>query len=349
MATPEIKVLMQPFDIALLDDYTPTNKFMWGVGRKNKLDVPFDDQYAVEKAKLIETDPILKQYPEQLPLREVEIGHLALKNVFTRNIPSYNRELQLIIKDNKLMAAATTKHVILSRNEVYDIVVDTIEKSDITVEFTDIVKKYKNSLTGLLPNKLDTLFAGHLSFGFSIGFGNDYLTKAITFAIALRIEVCTNPIMFLELSTTLGSKLSFETLRTVRINTKKDLPLRIESNTKSILKLATHIDKVIDRNAKIEVTNTQAKQVIGALFGAYSLGNKLKDELFEDLGDKTTYTFGDLFMGISSLVNTFQFRKDSYRAGAKASAIAGVLATVKQDEVPKLVSNCQHYCESHKI
>jgi hypothetical protein len=344
------KIIVSPLNDEL-KLYAPDTRAIWSLGRLYDGRDEFDSKYMAIRQKLMNNDDILKKYdPEMNPKeywnRVKALGKIAIKNIWEEIKTTYTdeRELQFITKGKRILNIATVRHLILNRAEI----IPEIEKSfeEHNLKMVTPFKNYLNYVCAV-KQQIETQF-GTLKVGLGIELGNNFLTKAIKFCIYLEIEVCSNPLTFLRLENTMETKLGLLAFRIMRIQTKKELPLKIKENTELTLKSLNEVPQLLEHNGQQMITQKDAKASILAMTNAYGIKNdSLKDTIFQELGNKTDYKLWDIANVLSNLAITYEFRSNAVHVGARLSAIGLVMLTT--NEIPKMIANSYAYCKEHEI
>lgn len=168
-------------------------------------------------------------------------------------------------------------------------------------------EEYTNYLSGV--NRQVTTIFGDLAMGIAVDFGNNIMTRAIRFSVYIQILVCTNPLTFLHLSNTMGTKLGILKRKELRIERKEDLRIRIKDGAKTIFKASNDLPALLERNGQAEISRDDARASITAMTNAYQLtSQKLRDTIFDDMGDKNSYKIWDIAMTLSKMAISYEFR-----------------------------------------
>jgi hypothetical protein len=269
----------------------------------------------------------------------------SIDNIFQIAYIKPFRKLQYIINKNGVIVnVATEKHQILDTKEVGKTVIEVFEENGYT-----IVDTWKNYRGITATNKMLQTPFGRMKAGLGVSFGSITLTRAIKCAIFFQIEVCTNPLSFLELHNTMGTKLSLTQNKVLRIGNSRNILDRTKIAVKSAID-DWKIDKIpsqIINNGKRELALEDANAIVKAMSNAYSVGSRIQDEIIESYAT-TKNTIWELAMIISKIsADADKFNKNVRLTHAKLSAIGLVLLTTT--EINRCIINSRDYCLDHNI
>lgn len=256
------------------------------------------------------------------------------------------RPLQYIVnkKVNTIVTVATRNHSIIPSDEIGQTVETTLQELGY-----DIRSHWENIKGVLATNTTLHTPLGEIRAGLSIGYGNWITTRAISAGYFFEIEVCTNPLTFLGLSNTMGSKIGLNIAKILRLGD----PANILNKTKALVSQVIGefktdtLPEIMLSNGQREMNVTDARAVITAMGNAYTIGVKVQSEVIDQYQNRTQNIW-ELAMILSKISkDTDNFRKDAVKTPAKLSAIALVLLTTT--ELPKVVTNSYTYCNAHNL
>lgn len=330
-------------------NWSGTSKWMFNrlqLGRKNA-----DQLIADQKAVLISQLPsdeqlLLTENPTSMGARIIfkRLNEQAVDTIFNVAMEKDLRELQYIMNDKTIVTVASVKHNLIKPKEIRDAVHTVFENNGYNL--TDMWKKYDGLLA--TEKRMKSPF-GDLLVGLGASFGNFTLRRAIKIGVYFQIEVCTNPLTFLELSNTMGTRINLYQNRFLRIGATDNLLKKVEVGVNETVE-AFRTDKVpsqMIKNGKAVMNITDASYVVNAMGNAYRIGDKLQNEILDEYRN-TTKTTWNLAMIISQIArDEDNFRSNAVKTPAKLSAMSLVLLTTQ--EIRQVVRNSKDYCEKHNI
>lgn len=356
MSLDAIQVVTQPLTESIFDEEMH-QRAKWSLGRfivgKKKL----KEQHETERERLVKLSPkyqeLVKKGMEKTIIfsqLERELSRDALDNVLeslknANKLPK--RQFQLIYKDDILTEIATLSHVIIDRRVVKQLVDKVlIEEFKLQAKSPFDYENYSIGLGNIINTKL-----GKLQVGLGVDYGNNILRNAIKFSTYIEIQVCTNPLSFLQIHGTMGTSLAVEVKRVLRLQTKNEITIqeKITESAKEVFQINQSIPKILEQNGKQLISNYEAKATLRAMFSAYNLNNKqLISNIYEDIGNVKELKVWDLAMTISEYAKTGESFKDGTKyQQARLSAVALVYLTT--NELDKVIQNSLTYVKDKGI
>lgn len=268
------------------------------------------------------------------------------KEIIARDQMQLNkpRKIQFIIDplENKIIAVASLKHLLIPPEEVYDLVTNIIESQYARLRGYSV--RELQGRTYLLKE-----VAG-IKFGLQVYGGSITTREAITLSSWVRVELCLNPLSCLGIGTLgvfLGSGVGdFE--RMLRIKVKADLEPRLRQGIEAILGKYEVIEKRLDDTKKVDVKPEDARVIVAAMALNYQLGSKTVEQIFERFEQEPKTQWG-MSMASSWVAAHGDFKKtpegQARRVEQKLSTIAG--ATLLIDDMKTVKEKSLGWLKAH--
>ncbi len=261
---------------------------------------------------------------------------------FDENHTPNSKPLQFIVIDGKVRAVATQKHLLIPPEVVYQ----TAEKI-IGVPLLDVEGMY---------GKVDFIreVAG-LKVGFQINGGTITTRNAIRIGSFIRVELCFNPLSWLNVSGLQRFGLNtgnFE--RVLRIERLRELEPRLKEAIKRAEDNQHSVFNRVKQSRKVSVSAKEMRVIMSAMGLSYGLGKKTIKTVFDRFKDEPKTLWG-LAMASSWIAGHGEFRKtpkgQTDHTKQKLSTISGACLLIddKKEAVDKGLGWLKERVKSGKL
>ncbi len=178
------------------------------------------------------------------------------------------KPVQFILSSNDVHAVASTKHLLIQPQQVYETAQDILGASLKTEKYMDGQVLYTGNIAGI-------------KIGYQID-GGDLTTRfAVRVGVFARVEMCFNPLSWLGVSGLGRFSIPSDYERILRVKKLNELFPRLEAAiTNAKTKLGGLEDRV-DQAHKTRLTPKTAQLLNGAMCNAYGLGEKTIKRVME--------------------------------------------------------------------
>lgn len=334
--SPKVKIISEKDELDQLN-FSKTAKWSFSrlqLGRKKA-----DELIKAEKRTLLDILP-----PDATPDYS-DISNKAVTAVFQQALGVELRDLQYIISEDTILNVATPRHSVVSPTEVGTTVIQVLQEAGYQIH-DGWNQKYRGVLA---TSKHITSPFGDLKVGLGIHFGNITLQRCIRASVYFQIEICTNPLSFLELSNTMGTKIGLLQAKILRLGESENILTKVRAGVLQATKdfQVEGVPDIMVSNGKRDLPVKDATAIIRAMSTAYAISNKIQEEVISSYPNtpKTAWDLAMLFSKIS--IDGSMFRDTAIQAPAKLAAIGLVILTTT--EFPKLVQNSYTYCHDNAL
>lgn len=253
------------------------------------------------------------------------------------------RKLQFIFEDNRVIAVASLKHLLIPPQEVYQMAKKILSRNFGQPKLLTIAQ-----LDG-------QTYAVKHDAGFQIGlqiYGGCITTRrAITLTSWCRVQKCLNTLSWLGSGGFdrfgIGSS-SGDYERLLRIKVKSDLEPRLRAAIKQSLSNTGSLEKKVEAAKKTPVTLQEARFLVSAFGLSYGLGARLINQIFKRLL-KEPETLWGMSMAVSWVAAHGKLRKTpknvTREVEQRLSTIAG--AAILIDDKPLVLEKSIAWLHTH--
>lgn len=333
-------VMAKPFGV---EDYRKTIALYIGEWDHRAMWSYLRLQYGKAKADaLIKTHFDVLQTMNDKPLTK-EQKMREMKLLFNDMVAAQKdpRKLQFIFEEDKVVAVASLKHLLIPPREVYGLVEQIIEQ-----RFPNYQSIGVRELSGMT---YEVKHVHGITFGVQIFGGNITTRKAISVSSWMRVQACFNPLSWLGLGNFKSFGIGngrFE--RVLRIKVRSDLKPRLEAALQNSTSQVSSLDQRIIEAKAVPLKKTEAAIIASAFGLSWSVGERVIQQVLKRYAQEAQSLWG-LSMALSYVSAHGKFRKvpEGSRSdiAQNLSTMAGATMLMRDKNYTK--QQCVDWLQSH--